>query len=235
MSTKKKLAVCGCSFMWSSCNSYNLIKGPDWPSEFVINQDELTKSILDECVDHKYQHWPHFTDMYSKEKNFEVLNFAEGGASNFGIRLQIDKAIDANVDYIVIGGTMPDRFEIPLPNKSEFEYSAKIDNYKKQLDPLIFDAVKYRFLLQNKYLDNQKSYYFLQGGLYRLTRSNIPYVFIPGPMKHDIDWQEFDIVWPDNMMSPWDYKNRLPLGNHIPIEGQYEFFKLLSNLTPHWQ
>ena len=233
---KKTLAVCGCSYMWSSKPGYDKIKGSGWPSNFNIRYDQFNSSIRKEFEEMNYKHWPHFTDIYSQEKNYKTLHLAEGGESNFGIRIQIDKAIRENVDYVVIGATNGGRFELPMSDAPYFSSTQRIDQYKKQLDPLIIEAAKYGTILQNDFLNDYKSFYLLQSGLYKLTAHNIPYVFIPGSLKH-LDWADFNLVWPKDEIDPWslyDPINYEANGNHYDVDTHYKFFKILHNLTLHW-
>ena len=236
MEVKKILAVCGCSFMWSSKNIYDKIKGSSWPNNFNIEYNRYNFSIRKEFEERNYEHWPHFTDIYSQEKNYEVLHLAEGGESNFGIRLQIDRAIKENVDYVIIGATKSQRFEFPISEEPYFSFTPRLDQHKKQLDPLIIEAIKYGTILQNDFLNDYKSFYLLQSGLYKLNAHNIPYVFIPGPLKH-LDWSDFNLIWPKDEIDPWslndttDYNAK---GNHLHVEKQYNFSKILHSLTVRW-
>ena len=57
-----------------------------------------------------------FCELYCKCKHFEHVSLARPGATNFAIRLQIDRAIKDGADYVVIGLTSSDRFDIVLDN-----------------------------------------------------------------------------------------------------------------------
>lgn len=57
-----------------------------------------------------------FCALYCDRKNFEHISLARPGATNFAIRLQIDKAIKDKADYVVMGLTSSDRFDIELPD-----------------------------------------------------------------------------------------------------------------------
>jgi hypothetical protein len=269
---KKKLAVCGCSFMTSSYNKYHLIKGSSWPEyadvEFLDDSNIIKKEIVNIW---QYEHRLHFTDLYIKSKNFDYINLAYGGTSNFLIRMQIDQAIKFKSDYIIVSATSSDRFEIPL---AEFKYSRLIRNYdnsnteehiagvdnkilspidnnynltifpsfKNQLDVIDIGvdrktAIKYYLnFLSNNNMNDTKHYYIIQGGLDLLERLKIPYVFLPGPLKH-FDWSEYS-CWPDNSPQPWDYvtdKNiYFNTGNHLPGNIHRELSKTLASITPDW-
>ena len=265
---KKKLAVCGCSFMTSSYNKYHLIKGSSWPEyadvEFLDDSDIIKKEI--ECT-WQYEHWLHFVDLYIQSKNLEYINLAYGGASNFMIRLQIDQAIKFKSDYIIISATSTDRKDIPLRN---FSYDKLIRNYdttqteshiagvdngilsnigdKKNLiawpgmaeDQNLTknkkDAIKqYLTNLYDKDLYEIKSYYIIQSGLMKLEKAGIPYIFLPGPLKH-LDWEGFSCC-PADAPQPWDYVNSdlwSPAGNHLPSSIHRKMFETLSNITVNW-
>ena len=264
---KKKLAVCGCSFMTSSYNTYHMIKGSFWPEyadvEFLDDLDIIKKEIERNW---QYKHCLHFTDLYIKSKNFDYINLAYGGASNFLIRMQIDQAIKFKSDYVIVSATSSDRIEIPLTkfkysrlirnydNHSIEEHIAGVDNkilspidnnynlivwpgFERQLDLDRKTAVKYYLnFLSNNNMDNTKNYYIIQSGLDLLERLKIPYVFLPGPLKH-FDWGGYS-CWPDNSLQPWDYvldKNiYFSTGNHLPGNIHRELTKTLESITPNW-
>lgn len=60
----------------------------------------------------------HFSELLANDLGAELFNFALGGASNFGIRLQLDEAIKIKPDLVIITPTYPDRIELPTDNKS---------------------------------------------------------------------------------------------------------------------
>lgn len=55
-----------------------------------------------------------FCELYCQRKEFNHVSLARPGATNFAIRLQIEKAIEQHADYVVIGTTCSDRFDIAL-------------------------------------------------------------------------------------------------------------------------
>ena len=57
-----------------------------------------------------------FGEIMCAKNNWQLYSLARGGCSNFAIALQVDKAIDLNVDVVVIGATTPDRCEFPIIN-----------------------------------------------------------------------------------------------------------------------
>lgn len=55
-----------------------------------------------------------FCELYCQQRGFEHVSLARPGATNFAIRLQIEQAIEQQADYVVIGITGSDRFDMPL-------------------------------------------------------------------------------------------------------------------------
>jgi len=65
-----------------------------------------------------------FGEKLAKKVGLELVSLARGGCSNFTIALQIDKAIELGVDYVVVGPDTWDRVEIPILNSVNEEQSA---------------------------------------------------------------------------------------------------------------
>lgn len=230
---RKIIAVCGCSFLTSSYPTYLQLRGEDWPINFPIDINELPKKIIEELkIKFSYRHFVNFLDLYAQTKNFEILYFSEGGASNFGIRVQIDKAMLYKPDFFVIGATESNRFELTLDDSSDFVYSTKFVNNRN--NEIVNAAIKYHRLINNNNLNNLKSFYFLESGLTLLKNYKIPFVFLSGPLRN-LDWSNFETIWPLNKMQPWDIlPNYLREDNHYPIETQYKFCEILIDITKHW-
>lgn len=55
----------------------------------------------------------HFTEILSKKLQYDYYTLARAACSNSAIRLQIDKMISKNVDFVIIGMTRSDRLEYP--------------------------------------------------------------------------------------------------------------------------
>lgn len=53
----------------------------------------------------------HFSELVAKELGYDLIAYSRGGMSNMGIAIQIQTAIDANPDLILVGNTSSDRFE----------------------------------------------------------------------------------------------------------------------------
>lgn len=222
----KKLAVCGCSFMWSSKPGYDSISTDSWPP--FLDFDFFPDTIKVELKERKYEHWPSFIDIYAHEKNLKVSYFSEGGSSNFGIRTQIDKAIEVRPDFVVIGATDPGRFEIAIDDFNFFYSTAHIKN------PEIRLAVKHYTMIRNEKLFASKSYFFLQSGLEKLQRLNIPFLFIPGPMRHH-NWDDYDKLWPSDKLQPWDLAKTSSLGgNHMTKQNIVDLSNIMLDITQDW-
>ena len=65
------------------------------------------------CSHLKYpdQSWP---ELLSKDIGWQLVSLARAGASNFNIVLQVQKAIELKVDFVVLGCTYPTRIEVPM-------------------------------------------------------------------------------------------------------------------------
>ena len=246
---KKKLFVCGCSFMQSSYMNWNNIRGADWPEYPMVDDIEkinLSKSLLDELKRRGYEHYASFLDRYAKEKDFQYTNLAVGGISNFFIRLQIDQAINSQADYVIIGATDPGRFEIPVQsidvkvlnelNSKKYIISTNFSHNINSIPAELRSAVKYyQTYIQDHDIDSMKSYWILREGLIQLKKKKIPYVFIPGPLREH-DWTENHIVWPKDEYQPWDYQYGYHYhGNHNNMLSHNDYFETLFKITSDWK
>lgn len=248
----KKLVVCGCSFMTSSYNQWQLIRGSDWPEYPLVNNIEtgsLPEFIVNELKNRRYQHNYSFLDRYVREKNFEYTNLSQGGESNFFIRMQISQAIDQKADYVIIGATEPTRIEIPISFEYEKDYSHawEVNSKKyivstmiKELDTRVTKELKnsmkhYVTYLQDLDIETKKSYYLLRGGLADLEKNKIQYVFIPGPLKNQ-DWSQNNIVWPNNESQPWDRQYGTDSKhNHNGEQAHNDYYQTLLKITKNWK
>jgi len=66
------------------------------------------------AVDYPHSGVLSFLELYAEEKQFRHVSLARAGATNFTIRLQIEQAIADKADYVVVGNTCSDRFDIVL-------------------------------------------------------------------------------------------------------------------------
>ena len=73
-----------------------------------------------------------FSELYARRRNFTHVSLARPGATNFCIRLQIDHAIANQADYVVIGLTSSDRFDISLDPQNQLYQLSDVDyrNYR---------------------------------------------------------------------------------------------------------
>jgi hypothetical protein len=55
-----------------------------------------------------------FSEILAIRHNLQLENLARSGCSNFGIALQINKAIELRPDFIIVGCTTHDRIDIPM-------------------------------------------------------------------------------------------------------------------------
>lgn len=72
-----------------------------------------------------------FGEVMCVDNSWELLSLAQRGCSNFAISLQVDKAIELNADFVVVGTTTPDRCEFPIINT---ENSSIWDQLKKSFN-----------------------------------------------------------------------------------------------------
>jgi len=70
-------------------------------------------------VDHPTNAVVSFLELYSTYKRFEHKSLARAGATNFMIRMQIEKAIEDQADYVVVSNTSVDRVDIVLDTDNQ--------------------------------------------------------------------------------------------------------------------
>jgi hypothetical protein len=54
-----------------------------------------------------------FSEILAAKNNLQLENLARGGCSNFGVALQVNKAIELAPDFIIVGCVSHDRIDIP--------------------------------------------------------------------------------------------------------------------------
>jgi hypothetical protein len=234
----KRLYVCGCSFL----SSYK----------------DLNKN------------YP-FHEQYTALKGLEHVSLARGGASNFLIRLQIERAIRDSADYVLVGATSSNRIDFPIldavpptvrledvdyreyNNRSDAsvkndaptittdtllnwtDYFSAFNGHRKYATPEIIESIKqYILYLHHEHLQSQKDYYIIRDGLRDLVKYNIPFVFIPGPLRRR-DWTEFgNSIWAG--VQPWDiqYGWNTESITHNPPKAHDEYLEILNKMTEHW-
>jgi len=222
----KNLVACGCSFMTSSFHKYQSIKGKDWPDYEKFSQTKLSDKLKNEISDWNYEHNLHFVDLYAIIKNLNYTNLAYSGASNFAIRMQMIRNFS---DIAEINLSSYDN-KIIADHKRSVEFSTNLEFIKQNID--VQNAIKYylSYLYDND-IDNFKNYYIIQDGLRLLETLQIPYIFIPGPLRH-LDWSEFK-CWPEEYSQPWDLCDS-PVGNHLSEYVHQILFQTLNEITKEW-
>ena len=55
-----------------------------------------------------------FGEILCEQNDWNLITMARQGSTNFAICLQIDKAIELGVDFVVIGAGTPDRADFPI-------------------------------------------------------------------------------------------------------------------------
>lgn len=175
-----------------------------------------------------------FLELYAQRRGFAHVSLARPGATNFAIRLQIDRAIEEHADYVIVGVTSPDRFDIVVGNTHSNFKLTDIDYTKYRVQSKTDDAADvvsdtfnnikdnayltvstnqiqalkgYFTYLHDNFLQSQKDYYMISDGLQRLERAGIDYLLIPTWLKQH-NWSWVKRTWPTGVPSPYD----LPYG-----------------------
>lgn len=65
-------------------------------------------------IDKPASHVTSFLKLFCLIRNIEHVSLARPGATNYVIRMQIDRAIQDQADYVVVCPTSSDRFDIPM-------------------------------------------------------------------------------------------------------------------------
>jgi hypothetical protein len=213
-------------------------------------------------TDSRYHDRPSFLDQYATVRGWQHISLARPGATNFSIRLQIQQAILANADYIVVGATSSDRIDIVdrgagrrLPIKLEhihytgynatsernvnnqFAYvvSDTLNNVlEKTQDTGVVESVKHYIRdLHNPDVADLRDKWIISDGLRDLVKSKIPFLFLPGPLFY-FDWSEFP-VWQGTQ--PWDMPDGIDTFsiNHNTLTAHAMFCQQLIDQTVDWK
>jgi hypothetical protein len=148
----------------------------------------------------------HWSELVSTRLNLDLHNLAIPGSSNFVIRLQIDKAIELNSDFIIITPSSPDRIEITNKSIKEpdiINYN-DVDNYNSTsnnrylrsspiwdfVDKKIPGVENYVKNLYSSTVKKQIDHWIIRDGIHQLNLKNIPYLIQP-----QLLWQsQFDTL-----------------------------------------
>lgn len=152
--------------------------------------------------------WPGMSwteQLAERMPNHNVVNLAVEGASNFVIRLQIDRAIESKADYIIVHFTSSVRQEIRINNRDDDR--PLLDRFYRHhlsgADPSLLTLSFFQshnspvltksqqqslreFQLEFFDLDIaiKKNYYLIQNALDVLVRYQHPFVFSQGGFEH---------------------------------------------------
>lgn len=173
-----------------------------------------------------------FCELYCQQRGFEHVSLARPGATNFAIRLQIEQAIAESADYVVVGLTSSDRFDIAINPQPHYtlnnvhysNYRARSQQHVDQSDVRLIsdtfnniisqqhqqlvDAHKLAALrnyiadLHEPTLASQRDYYVVSDGLRKLQSHGTKFVLIPGWLSHH-DWSWVELQWPTDSASPY--------------------------------
>jgi hypothetical protein len=72
----------------------------------------------------------HFSEIISKNIEYDLYNIARGGMSNGGIIAQLEFALSFNPDLIIYNSTSPDRIEFPTKDNSGISLDASHVSYR---------------------------------------------------------------------------------------------------------
>lgn len=142
----------------------------------------------------------------SLKNEFKVVNLSRPGSSNFFIRVQVDRAIENNADYVIFHGTTSTRDEISFRDKKyssnlfdRFVHLTELDNSQKDLSCYSYHSIDHTTLFNEQQLDFLKKYYLnfvdldimikknqylIESTLSTLVQSNIPFKFDQGGFEH---------------------------------------------------
>jgi hypothetical protein len=143
--------------------------------------------------------------LQAKLPDYSVETLAVEGASNFFIRLQIDRAIEQQADYIIVNFTSSIREEIKFNDIEDdrdlydrfYRYHATKEPTSlvcyspATLDKTSILTTEQKQILKSYYvnfsnmdLSVQKNYYFIQNSIETLIKKKIPFKFSQGGFEH---------------------------------------------------
>lgn len=196
-----------------------------------------------------------FCELYCQQRGFEHVSLARPGATNFSIRLQIEQAIAESADYVVIGLTSSDRFNIVTNPQENYQlcnvhytgYRARSQQHVEQHNVCMvsdtFNNIisqqhqqlvsefqlntlrRYIADLHDPGLASQQDYYVVSDGLRKLLAAGIEFVLIPGWLSQH-DWSWAPLQWPKNCNSPY----QMPYGS----EGWERPIRFTNTHNPAW-
>ena len=122
---------------------------------------------------------------------------------------------------------------------SDTIYNLEHDKNGPCITPDQKTALKYAVSeLHNPTLQRHKDFYIIRDGLSQLTHHGIPFVFLPAAMNM-FDWSQFKIIWPTDIMEPYDLVNKQPYDYDITVTHNDQphhtsFCQTLLDITPDW-
>jgi len=196
-----------------------------------------------------------FCELYCQQRGFEHVSLARPGATNFSIRLQIEQAIAESADYVVIGLTSSDRFDIVVNPQGDYKlqnihwsgYRARSQQHVEQNNVrMVSDTFNNVISQQHQQLVNesqlsalrsyiadlhdpglasQRDYYVVSDGIRKLMAAGIEFVLIPGWLSHH-DWSWVPLQWPKHCVSPY----HMPYGS----DGWGRPIRFTNTHNPAW-
>jgi hypothetical protein len=67
-----------------------------------------------------------------------------------------------------------------------------------------------------------------------LDKNKIPFVFIPGPLR-ELNWDQYNIVWPTDILDPWQLGSFRIDGNHLDMHHNQQLLDCMLKITCDWK
>ena len=226
----KKLYTCGCSMMSVDKTPSNIISFLELYARtknlehISLARSGATNFLICLQLDYAIQQNPDYIIVgatSSDRLDLSIMNQT----------LHTPITID-NVDYSGHNSLSENLFADDTPIVVSNTLNNFVENLQKE-DISIEQRESVKYYLTNLHcnmLQLQKDALMIRGQLAKLIKSNIPFLFLPGPM-HWMQWSDIPNVWPSEYSQPWD----LPYGtansiSHNPQKAHDEFAKNLLKL-----
>jgi hypothetical protein len=179
---------------------------------------------------------------------YEVINLSISCASNFLIRVQVDKAITESADFVILLGTSSTREQGKVKNKPA-HFADLYDRFRRigQQDPdrlnrelacysmvSLNDTCEFEpkdvSVLREYYgvvfdldLEIQKNQYIIESSLYTLRENTVPFLFDQGGFENPIFGNVQDQKYFSNFEQYKTQINQWTLASRLPNSNRYHF------------
>lgn len=180
--------------------------------------------------------------------DYQLINLSISCASNFLIRVQVDRAITESADFVILLGTSSTREQGKVKDRPA-HYNEIYDRFRKinQLDPdrLNRDLACYSMVslndtcefdpkdvavLREYYsvvfdldLEIQKNHYIIESSLYTLREHGVPFLFDQGGFENPIFGKVRDKKYFSNFAQHKTLINQWTLASTLPDSNRYHF------------